>query len=217
MRSDGRLTPTSLVGPRIWKEPSPCTSIAPAWPVGSASLPAPSLLSQPASPSPAPPPQLVPVRPRSPTTPSPSTARAATTASPCASRPRDRTTCRSTSATTATAEFTFDRSTFSTIEISLRSGNDSIRIDQINGTFADETIDVDGGSGNDSWTVATAPKCSIGGSGNDAVDGNSGDDTAYLGSGTDTFRWDPGDDNDLIEGESGTDTLDFNGAGAAGE
>jgi hypothetical protein len=36
-----------------------------------------------------------------------------------------------------------------------------------------------------------------------------------LGSGKDSFRWDPGDGSDVVEGRSGTDTLDFNGAGLA--
>jgi hypothetical protein len=44
------------------------------------------------------------------------------------------------------------------------------------------------------------------------VDGNRGNDTGILGSGQDSFRWDPGDGSDVVEGESGTDTLDFNGA-----
>jgi Ca2+-binding RTX toxin-like protein len=51
-------------------------------------------------------------------------------------------------------------------------------------------------------------------SGDDAVDGNRGDDLAELGSGRDSFRWDPGDGSGTIDGRSGHDTLDFNGAGA---
>jgi hypothetical protein len=34
-----------------------------------------------------------------------------------------------------------------------------------------------------------------------------------LGNGQDSFRWYPGDGSDVVEGENGTDTLDFNGAG----
>jgi hypothetical protein len=113
------------------------------------------------------------------------------------------------------ADFSFDRNTFSKIEIFGRSGRDQIRIDQINGAFADEKTTVDGGSGDDSFNGGDAAELFIGGSGNDFNDGNNGDDIAHMGSGSDTFRWDPGDDNDTIEGDSGTDTLDFNGAGAA--
>ena len=33
-----------------------------------------------------------------------------------------------------------------------------------------------------------------------------------MGSGNDTFQWDPGDGNDTVEGEGGTDALQFNGS-----
>ena len=36
-----------------------------------------------------------------------------------------------------------------------------------------------------------------------------------MGAGNDTFVWNPGDDNDVLEGQAGTDTMLFNGAGAA--
>ncbi len=95
------------------------------------------------------------------------------------------------------AEHSFDRSTFSRIEVFLRAGADQFRIDQVNGIFADEAVTIDGGSGDD------------------AVDGNRGNDTGLLGPGQDSFRWDPGDGSDVVEGQSGTDSLDFNGAGVA--
>jgi hypothetical protein len=113
------------------------------------------------------------------------------------------------------AEHTFDRSTFSRIVVSLGSGNDTFRVDQVNGAFADEALTVDGGSGNDVMNGGDGAERFIGSSGNDAVDGNRGDDTGELGSGNDSFRWDPGDGSDVVEGASGTDTLDFNGAAAA--
>jgi len=112
------------------------------------------------------------------------------------------------------AEHSFDRSTFSSIEVSLRSGTDRFRVDQVNGAFADESLTVDGGSGNDTLDGGDGVEVFHGGSGNDAVDGNRGNDTGILGSGQDSFRWDPGDGSDVVEGESGTDTLDFNGAAA---
>ena len=107
----------------------------------------------------------------------------------------------------------FDRSTFSSIEVFLRSGNDRFKVDQVNGTFADESLTVHGAGGNDTLDGGDGAELFDGGSGRDAVDGNRGNDTGVLGSGWDSFRWDPGDGSDVIEGQSGTDTLDFNGAG----
>ncbi|HEY5878321.1 MAG TPA: hypothetical protein VIU11_05395 [Nakamurella sp.] len=112
------------------------------------------------------------------------------------------------------ADRSFDRNTFSAITVFLGSGNDTFRVDQVNGAFADEALSIDGGSGDDAMNGGDGAEKFRGGSGSDAVDGNRGDDAAYLGSGSDAFRWDPGDGSDLVEGDSGTDTLDFNGAGA---
>jgi hypothetical protein len=114
-----------------------------------------------------------------------------------------------------TAEHSFDRSTFSAIEVFASSGRDQFRIDQANGTFIDEAITVNGGSGNDNLNGGDGAETFVGGSGNDAVDGNRGDDVGVLGSGNDSFKWDPGDGSDIVEGQSGTDTLDFNGANVA--
>jgi hypothetical protein len=36
-----------------------------------------------------------------------------------------------------------------------------------------------------------------------------------MGAGDDTFIWDPGDGSDVVEGQDGTDTMLFNGAGGA--
>jgi hypothetical protein len=113
------------------------------------------------------------------------------------------------------AEFSFDRTTFSRIEISARGGDDRIGIDQVNGAFADEAVTMDGGGGDDTMDGGDGAELVIGGSGRDAVDGNRGNDSALLGAGADSFRWDPGDGSDVVEGQFGFDTLDFNGAGGA--
>jgi hypothetical protein len=110
------------------------------------------------------------------------------------------------------AEFSFDRTTFSKIDVSLRNGNDQYRVDQVNGSFADETITVDGGNGNDTMNGGDGNEVFYGGNGADTADGNRGADTGFMGNGSDTFRWDPGDGSDIVEGDNGTDTLDFNGA-----
>jgi len=113
-----------------------------------------------------------------------------------------------------TPEQSVDRATFSRIEVSLGSGNDEFRVDQVNGAFADEALVVNGDSGNDTMNGGDNVEVFFGGSGNDFADGNRGNDTGVMGSGNDVFRWDPGDGSDVVEGESGNDTLDFNGAAA---
>jgi Ca2+-binding RTX toxin-like protein len=45
--------------------------------------------------------------------------------------------------------------------------------------------------------------------------GGDGDDVALMGAGNDTFIWNPGDDSDIVEGQAGLDTLQFNGANVA--
>jgi hypothetical protein len=110
-----------------------------------------------------------------------------------------------------TADFTFDRSTFSKIEVDAKGGND--RIDLVNGGGAlDKPITVDGGAGNDTLRGAAGAEKLLGGSGDDDIDGNLGADTIDGGSGNDRIEWDPGDGSDTVDGASGTDALDFNGS-----
>lgn len=52
----------------------------------------------------------------------------------------------------------------------------------------------------------------IGSAGNDVFVGQDGDDLAIMGAGNDVFVWNPDDDNDVLEGQAGTDTMLFNGA-----
>jgi hypothetical protein len=110
-------------------------------------------------------------------------------------------------------EHSFDRGTFSRIEVFAGSGNDQFRVDQANGEFTDEALTIDGGNDDDTLNGGDGVEFFIGGNGDDAVDGNRGNDTALLGNGQDSFRWDAGDGSDVVEGQNGTDTLDFNGAG----
>jgi Ca2+-binding RTX toxin-like protein len=115
-----------------------------------------------------------------------------------------------------TADFSFRRAAVARIDVDARAGDDSVRIDDGNGSFTDTIpTTIDGGAGNDTLAGGRGNETFLGGSGNDAVDGNGGDDRALLGSGDDTFVWDPGDGSDTIEGQSGADTLRFNGANAA--
>jgi Ca2+-binding RTX toxin-like protein len=54
-----------------------------------------------------------------------------------------------------------------------------------------------------------------GGLGADVFFGSAGNDLLTGGDGNDTFVWNPGDDNDVVEGQTGFDTLLFNGANIA--
>jgi len=111
-----------------------------------------------------------------------------------------------------TPDRSFDRRAFTRIEVYLGNGSDEFRIDQVNGAFADETVTVFGGRGDDVLLGGDGAESLFGGSGDDRVDGNRGADTGVLGSGQDVFTWDPGDGSDVVEGGFGVDTLDFNGA-----
>jgi Ca2+-binding RTX toxin-like protein len=80
------------------------------------------------------------------------------------------------------------------------------------GLAAITSLTVDGGKNNDTLLGGNGSDLLIGGLGNDFVDRNQGNDTALLSEGNDTFHWDPGDGSDIVEGQSGADVLDFNGA-----
>jgi len=113
------------------------------------------------------------------------------------------------------ADFTFARGDVRAISVAMGNGRDSVRIDDANGTFTDTipTI-IAGGNGNDSLNGGQGAETLKGGNGDDRVDGGRGNDTALLGRGDDSFTWDPGEGSDVIEGQSGLDTMVFNGAGA---
>jgi Ca2+-binding RTX toxin-like protein len=54
----------------------------------------------------------------------------------------------------------------------------------------------------------------IGSQGDDLIIGGTGNDVALMGDGNDMFVWNPGDGSDVVEGQAGTDTLQFNGSNA---
>src|SRR6266700_102429 len=114
------------------------------------------------------------------------------------------------------ADFSFERARVTSIAVDAAAGDDSVRIDESNGSFTDSIpTTIDGGPGNDTIAGGKGVETLRGGDGNDTIDGNGGNDLAFLGAGDDTFVWDPGDGSDTVEGQDGSDTLVFNGANVA--
>ncbi len=111
------------------------------------------------------------------------------------------------------ADFSFARTDVDAISIRMGNGRDHVRIDDSNGSFTDSIpTTIAGGNGDDTLEGGQGVETFRGGNGDDLVDGGKGNDRADLGRGDDTFRWDPGEGSDSIEGESGRDTMVFNGA-----
>jgi Ca2+-binding RTX toxin-like protein len=99
----------------------------------------------------------------------------------------------------------------SLIEAHGLTGDDTITLDESNGALPQATLF--GGGGNDTLTGGSGNDSLFGQSGNDVLDGKRGADLLVGGGGDDMFVWNPGDGSDVIEGQSGFDTLLFNGAG----
>ena len=112
------------------------------------------------------------------------------------------------------ADQTFDLSTVDAIDVDAGGGDDTVRIDDVNGAFtARIPTRIEGGNGDDTLNGGAGAEILDGGNGNDRIDGNGGADTAFLGRGDDAFVWDPGDASDVVEGGPGSDTMVFNGSG----
>jgi len=94
-------------------------------------------------------------------------------------------------------------------------GNDTINASTLVASVMSLTID--GGTGNDTITGSQGNDMLLGGDGKDMVIGGRGNDVALLGAGNDTFVWNPGDGSDTVEGQTGTDTLVFNGSNISEE
>lgn len=89
-----------------------------------------------------------------------------------------------------------------------------------------DRLTVDGGAGNDVLDATALAADTIGltlrgglgadvmlgSAGDDQIVGGDGNDLALLGAGNDVFFWSPGDDNDIVEGQAGFDTLQFQGS-----
>jgi hypothetical protein len=108
------------------------------------------------------------------------------------------------------ADFTFDRSAFTALNVNAGAGDDEVRF--VGLPLSDKTVTADGGAGNDTLIGSASNETLLGGAGNDFVDGNIGSDTIRLGAGNDTFQWDPGDGSDVVDGDTGSDKIAFNGS-----
>jgi Ca2+-binding RTX toxin-like protein len=105
------------------------------------------------------------------------------------------------------APFSIDIGTSESLVVNANGGDDSFAAD---GSLPG--LIVDGGAGNDTVIGGAGNDVLRGGDGNDFIDGNQGSDVVSLGAGDDVFRWDPGDGSDTVEGQTGHDTMLFNGA-----
>ena len=113
-----------------------------------------------------------------------------------------------------TADATFDLRTLNAIDVNAGNGDDTVKLDTANGAFTTtKATRIFGGNGDDTLLGGSGNETFFGGRGDDVVDGNGGADTGFLGRGDDTFIWDPGDASDVVEGQSGFDTMVFNGSG----
>ena len=99
------------------------------------------------------------------------------------------------------------------IDVQTLGGADTIQAG--NGLSTLTPLVLDGGTGPDTITGGDGNDTLLGGDDNDTVTGGRGTDVAFLGNGNDTFVWNPGDNSDVVEGQAGTDTLDFRGANIA--
>ena len=108
------------------------------------------------------------------------------------------------------APFTLDIGTSENLVVNMNGGDDVFTAS--NGLAPLISLTVDGGAGNDTITGGDGNDVLIGGDGNDTIIGGRGNDMALLGTGDDTFVWNPGDGSDVVEGQAGHDTLQFNGS-----
>ena len=110
------------------------------------------------------------------------------------------------------ADFSFNRTRFSYIEVHGAGGDDNIRIDESSGVFTVEHLTaLDGGAGNDILVGGIGSQAIFGGTGNDIIVGGQGSDAMDAGPGDDILVWEPGDASDNIWGDVGFDTLVFTG------
>jgi hypothetical protein len=115
-----------------------------------------------------------------------------------------------------TADFSFQRASVAEIAVHAGNGDDSVRIDESNGVFADTIpTTLDGGNGNDTLVGGAGAETLLGGNGDDnlvgggagTLSGDNGDDTLAGGPGAETLLG--GNGNDTIDGNKGNDVAEM--------
>lgn len=89
------------------------------------------------------------------------------------------------------------------------AGNDSVTGN------ATSALEIDGGAGADLLQGSNLADVIRGGAGPDTIVGRQGADTLFGDDGLDVFTWNPGDGSDAIDGGTGVDVMEFNGANVA--
>src|SRR5262249_5300019 len=111
------------------------------------------------------------------------------------------------------APFTIDIGTSENLVVNMNGGDDTFT--GSNGLATLISLTVDGGAGNDTITGGGGDDLLFGGGGNELIIGGRGKHQGPRGGGGATPDLDPGDGNDIVEGQAGTDTMQFNGANIA--
>jgi Ca2+-binding RTX toxin-like protein len=108
------------------------------------------------------------------------------------------------------APFTLDIGTAENLVVNMNGGDDTFT--GASGLAPLIKLTVDGGAGNDTVSGGDGNDLLLGGDGDDTIIGARGNDVMLGGAGDDVFVWNPGDGSDVVEGQTGADTLQFNGA-----
>ncbi|MEZ6059238.1 MAG: calcium-binding protein [Planctomycetaceae bacterium] len=100
------------------------------------------------------------------------------------------------------------------VDVDGNAGDDIITIDV---SVVGPGVDVDGGDGDDVLTGSNGVDTLRGGAGNDTLIGRKGDDLMLGEDGDDLLIWNNGDNSDFMEGGTGNDVVQVNGADGAGD
>src|SRR5262249_35443618 len=106
--------------------------------------------------------------------------------------------------------FRLDIGTTENLVLHANGGDDVITAG--NGLVGLIQLTLDGGAGDDTITGGGCDHVLLGGGGHHLLNGGRRHANASLWPRDDTFVWNPGDGSDTVDGQTGTDTLLFNGA-----